>query len=59
MNDDMGSKRATDQVHDDSQTLGKYPIRVRVRVMVRIRVRVRVRVKLPMEKPDELRIIIH
>ena len=43
--DDMGSNRATDQVHDDSQTLGKYPIRVRVRVRVRGRGRVRVRVR--------------
>ena len=41
----MGSNRATDQVHDDSQTLGKYPIRVRVRVRVRGRGRVRVRVR--------------
>ena len=40
----MGSKRATDQVHDDRQTLGKYPIRVRVRD----RIRVRFRVQLPM-----------
>ena len=37
----MGSKRATDQVHDDRQTLGKYPIRVMVRVMVRVGVMVR------------------
>ena len=41
----MGSNRATDQVHDDSQTLGKDPIRVRVRVRVRGRGRVRVRVR--------------
>ena len=45
----MGSKRATYQVQDDIQTLGKYPIRVRVRV----------RVQLPMEKPHEIRIIIN
>ena len=45
----MGSKKSKDQVHDDSQTLGKYPIRVRVRV----------RVQLPMEQPHELRIIIN
>ena len=49
----MGSKRATDQVHDDIQTLGKYPI------MVRVRVRFRVRVQLPMEQPHELRIIMN
>ena len=57
----MGSKRATEQVHDDIQTLGKYPIRVRVRVRVgvRIRVRVRVRFQLPMEQPHELIIIIN
>ena len=31
----MGSsKRATDQIQGDRQTLGKYPIRVRVRVVV-------------------------
>ena len=46
----MGSKRATYQVQDDRQTLGKRPIRVRVRV--------RVRVQLPMEQPHELIIII-
>ena len=34
----MGSNRATDQAHDDSQTIGKYPIMVRFRVMVRVRV---------------------
>ena len=34
----MGSKKATDQVQVDRQTLGKYPIRVRVRVGVRVRV---------------------
>ena len=45
----MGSKRDTDQVHDDSQTLGKYPIMVRVMV----------RVQLPMEQPHELRIIMN
>ena len=45
----MGSKQATDQVHDDSHTLGKYPIRVKIRV----------RVQLPMEQPHELRIIIN
>ena len=58
---DMGSKRATEQVHDDIQTLGKYPIRVRVRVRVgvRIRVRVRVRFQLQMEQPHELIIIIN
>ena len=57
----MGSKRATDQVHDDSHTLGKYPIMVRVRVRVRVgvRVRVRVRVQLPMEQPYELITIIN
>ena len=49
----MGSKRTTDQVHDDIQALGKYPI------MVRVRVRVMVRVQLPMEQPHELRIIIN
>ena len=48
----MGSKRFTDQVRDDSQTLGKYPIRFRFRV------RVRVWVQMPMEQPHELRIII-
>ena len=36
----MGNKRATDQVHDDSKTLGKKPIKVRVRVRVRVGVRV-------------------
>ena len=41
----MGSKRAIDQVEDDIQKLGKYPIRVRVRVGVMVRVRVRVRVR--------------
>ena len=50
----MGSKRATDQLQDDRQTLGKYPIRV----WVRFRFRVRVRVQLPMDQPHELRIII-
>ena len=49
----MGSNRAIDQVHNDSQTLDKYPIRVRVRV------RVRVRFQLPMEQPHELRIIVN
>ena len=39
----MGSKRATYQIQDDRQTLGKYPIRVRVRVRVRVRFRVRFR----------------
>ena len=48
----MGNKRATDQVHDDSQTLGKYPIRVRVRVAVTVRV------QLLMEQPHKLRIIM-
>ena len=52
MYDDMSSKRATDQIHDDSQTLGKYPIRVRFRVMVMFRV------QLTMEQPYKLRIII-
>ena len=47
----MGGKQATDQVHNDSHTLGKYPIRVRVRG--------RVRVQLTMEQPHELRIIIN
>ena len=46
----MGSKRATDQVQDDRQTLGKYPIKVRVRV--------RVGVQLLMEQPHEYRLII-
>ena len=50
-NDDMGSKRAIDQVNDDNQTLGKYPIRVRVRV--------RVSFQLPMEQTHKLRIIIN
>ena len=49
----MGSKRATDQVHNDSQTIVKYPIRV----TVRFRFRVRVRVHPPIEQPQELRII--
>ena len=49
----MGSKRATYQVHDDSQTLGKYVIMVRVRVMVSVRV------QLPMEQPPKLRIYIN
>ena len=57
--DYMGSKRATDQVHDDIQILGKYLINVRVRVRVRVMVRVRVRVQLPMEQPHELRIIVN
>ena len=57
----MGSKRATEQVQNDSLTLGKYPItvRVRVRVWVMVRVRVWVRVQLPMEQPHELGIIIN
>ena len=38
----MGSNQAPYQAHDDSQTLGKYPIRVRVMVRVMVRVRVRV-----------------
>ena len=46
----MGSNQAPYQAHDDSQTLGKYPIRVRVMV--------RVRVQLLVEKLHELRIII-
>ena len=49
----MGSNRAPDQVHYDSQTLCKYPIRVRFRV------RFRVRVQLPTEQPHEVRIIIN
>ena len=44
----MVSKKATDQVQDDRQTLGKYPIRVRVRV----------RVQLPKEQLQEHRLII-
>ena len=40
----MGSKRSTYQLHDDSQTIVKYPIMARVRVRVRVRFRVRVRV---------------
>ena len=57
----MGSKRSTYQLHNDIQTIVKYPImaRVRVRVRVRFRVRVRVRVQLPMEQPHQLRIIIN
>ena len=55
--DDMGSNRATYQLHNYSQTLGKHPIRVRVRVSVRVRVGIRV--QLQMEKPHELRIIIN
>ena len=51
----MGSKQAIYQVHNDSHTLDKYPIRVSVRV----RVMVRVRVQLAMEQPHKLRIIIH
>ena len=51
--DDMGSKRATDQVNNDSQTLGKYPIRFRFMI------RIRFRVQLTMEQPHELRIIIN
>ena len=49
----MGSNQAPDQVHDDGQILGKYPIRVSVRVGVRVRV------QLPTEQPHELRIIIN
>ena len=45
--DDMGSKQATEQVHNDSQTLGKYPTMARVRV------------QLPTEQPHELRILIN
>ena len=41
----MGSKRAKDQVHDDSQTLVKYTIRVRVRVRLRLRVRLSLRLR--------------
>ena len=47
----MGSTQATDQVQDDIQTLGKYPIRFRVRVMIRV--------QMPMEQPQELRIDIN
>ena len=46
----MGNNQAPYQVHDDSQTLGKYPVRVRVRF--------RVMVQLPTEKLYRLRIII-
>ena len=59
----MGSNQSPDQVHDDSQKLGKYPsrarVRVRVRVRVMVRVRVRVRVQLPTEQLNELKIIIN
>ena len=57
----MGSYRSPDQVHNEGQILGKYPIRIRVRVRVRVRVgvRVRVRVQLLTEKPHKLRIIIN
>ena len=55
----MGSNRSPDQVQNDSQTLGKYPTKVRVMVRVSVRVKVRVRVQLPMELPHELRIIIN
>ena len=55
----MGSNQAPYQAHDDSQTLGKYPIRVRVMVMVRVRVGIKVRVKLPTEELNVLRIIIN
>ena len=48
----MGSKRATDQVHNDSQTLGKYPIRVRVRVRVRVKL-----VKIPEDHYDIIAMI--
>ena len=51
--DDMGINRDTDQVQDDIQTLGKYPIMVRVTVMVRVRV------QLPMEQTNELRTIFN
>ena len=51
LSDDIGSNRSLDQVHDDRQTLSKYPIRVRVRV--------RVRVQLLTEQLHELRIIIN
>ena len=44
----MGSKLGTDQLQDDSNKIGKYPIIVRVRV----------RVQLPMEQPHKLIIII-
>ena len=57
--DDMGRYRFPDQVHDDVQILGKYPIRVRFRFRFRVRVRDRVRVQLPTEQPHELRIIIN
>ena len=43
LGDDMGSKRATDQIQGDRQTLCRYPIKVMVRVRVRVRVRIRVR----------------
>ena len=49
----MGINRDTDQVQDDIQTLGKYPIMVRVTVMVRVRV------QLPMEQTNELRTIFN
>ena len=55
----MGSNRAPYKVHDDSHTLGKYPIRVRVMVRVGFSFRVRVRVQLPTEQPHELRTIIN
>ena len=32
----MGSNRAADQVQDYSQTISKYPIKVRVSVRVRV-----------------------
>ena len=49
----MGINRSPDQVHDDIQTICKYPIRGRFRV------RFRVRVQLPTEQPHEIRIIIN
>ena len=57
----MGSYRAPDQVHDDGQILGKYPIRnrIRVRIRVSIMVRVMVRVQLPTEQPNKLKIIVN
>ena len=59
MTDNMGSKQATYQVHDDSHKIGKYTIRVIVIVRVVVMVRVRVRAHLPMEQPHELIIIIN
>ena len=57
----MSSNLSPDQVHNDIQTLGKYPIIIRVRVRDRDRfmVRVRVRVQLPTEQTHELIMIIN